>query len=139
MADPDDQQPEVTGPEIVNVNRLPDRECLECGGDALAVFAVAGQFSGQERTLGGWAWCQSCRATPHPILSAPNGRPLENTAPPGHSRSAHRVHGYCAACPGIQLWEELVAWRALENARRAAEDAPDRAAHPSQEGERARG
>jgi hypothetical protein len=71
--------------------------------------------------------------------TAPTGRPLECTAPPGHSRSAHRVHGFCSACPGIELWEELVAWRRRENARHDAEDTPDRATHPSREGERARG
>jgi hypothetical protein len=69
----------------------------------------------------------------------PNGRPPGHTAPPGHSRSAHRVHGFCSACPGVELWEELVAWRRRENSRHDAEDTPDRATHPSREGERARG
>lgn len=47
---------------------------------------------------------------------APNGRPLEYTVRPGHSRAAHRVHGYCAACPGIEPVDELAAWRARANA-----------------------
>lgn len=59
--------------------------------------------------------------------TAPNGRPLERLAPPGHSRSSHRVHGYCSFCPGIELWEELVAWRVREN-EREEHDRPDRAA-----------
>ena len=64
--------------------------------------------------------------------TAPNGRPLDHLAPPGHSRAAHGVHGYCSACPGIELWEELLAWRARENASHGS-SLPDRAA-PLEEG-----
>ncbi|AIV35609.1 hypothetical protein [Streptomyces sp. CCM_MD2014] len=49
--------------------------------------------------------------------TAPNGRPLDHTGPPGHWRPAHRVHGWCSACPGIEPWEELVAWRLWEDER----------------------
>ncbi|MGV2914555.1 hypothetical protein [Streptomyces alfalfae] len=68
--------------------------------------------------------------------TAPNGRPLEHTADIGHSRAAHRAHGFCSACPGIELWEELVAWRARENETHGS-GLPDRAPHPSWQGERA--
>ncbi|MGX1301346.1 hypothetical protein RKD35_002834 [Streptomyces albogriseolus] len=54
--------------------------------------------------------------------AAPNGRPLEVKAPPGHSLVAHQVHGWCSKCPGIELWEELYAWRNRERA--AQTDAP---------------
>lgn len=33
----------------------------------------------------------------------------------GHSRAAHRVHGWCSKCPGRELWEEILAWRQREN------------------------
>ncbi len=58
--------------------------------------------------------------------TAPNGRPLEATAPYGHSTASHRAHGYCSACPGIEMWEELVAWRARDNAAHGI-TRPDRA------------
>ncbi|MFF1468043.1 hypothetical protein [Streptomyces mirabilis] len=41
----------------------------------------------------------------------------------GHSASAHRVHGWCADCPGHDLAEETVAWRVRENRRHDAEQA----------------
>ncbi|MFD5570464.1 hypothetical protein [Streptomyces cadmiisoli] len=67
---------------------------------------------------------------------APNGCPLEVQAPPGHSIIAHHVHDWCSKCPGIELWEELLAWRNRERAR--ITDAPftDRAPAPSREVER---
>lgn len=66
-------------------------------------------------------------------ITAPNGRPLESTAPPGHSLIAHQVHGWCSACPGVELWEEVHAWRERERAQ--VVDAPftDRAPAPSRE------
>lgn len=65
--------------------------------------------------------------------TAPNGRPLEYTAPPEHSLIAHQIHGWCSKCPGIELWEELFAWRQRE--REMVDDAPftDRAPAPSAE------
>ncbi|PKA32844.1 hypothetical protein [Streptomyces sp. SM8] len=54
--------------------------------------------------------------------TAPNGRPLDHTARVGHSTAAHRAHGWCAACPGIEPDTELVAWRARDNALHAAAD-----------------
>ncbi|MGW3971199.1 hypothetical protein ACWEFD_18105 [Streptomyces ardesiacus] len=48
--------------------------------------------------------------------TAPNGRPLETAAPPSHSLIAHQVHGWCSKCPGIEVWEELFAWRQRERA-----------------------
>lgn len=70
--------------------------------------------------------------------TAPNGRPLEHTTPLGHFIAAHRALGFCSACPGIELWEELVAWRARENDAHG-HGPNDRAPHPSREGERAHG
>ncbi|WP_411092308.1 hypothetical protein [Streptomyces sp. 049-1] len=57
-----------------------------------------------------------------PETAAPNGRPLEELAPPGHSHIAHRVHGWCSKCPDTEVWEELLAWRQRERA--ALPDAP---------------
>lgn len=59
--------------------------------------------------------------------TAPNGRPLDHTGPVGHWRAAHRVHGWCADCPGIEPWQELMAWRLREDAlHHAAEpEAPE--------------
>lgn len=71
--------------------------------------------------------------------TAPNGRPLDHTGTLGHWRSAHRVHGWCAVCPGIEPWEELMAWRLREDARHHAARTGDQAAHTSGEGERAHG
>lgn len=71
--------------------------------------------------------------------TAPNGRPLDHTGPPGHWRSAHRVHGYCSACPGIEPWEELVAWRVREDRLHDAQHRPQQAARPTREGDRAHG
>lgn len=44
-------------------------------------------------------------------------------APLGHSRAAHRVHGWCADCTGRTVGEELVAWRVEENRREEATQA----------------
>jgi hypothetical protein len=65
--------------------------------------------------------------------TAPNGRPLEHAAPPGHSLIAHQIHGWCSACPDVEMWEELHAWRQRERA--AVDDAPftDRAPAASRE------
>jgi hypothetical protein len=37
--------------------------------------------------------------------------------PPGHSVSCHRLFGWCAACPGFLLSDEVVAWRSWASAR----------------------
>jgi hypothetical protein len=67
-------EPERVGPDAINAQRLPDQECPVCAATALAVITVTGNLGGQERTLGGWAWCQRCGATPHPtIAEAPRG------------------------------------------------------------------
>lgn len=65
--------------------------------------------------------------------TAPNGQPLARTAPPGHSIIAHQVHGWCSACPGVELWEELHAWRQRERATLIDAPFADRATHPSRE------
>lgn len=63
--------------------------------------------------------------------------PLQHTAPPGHSRAGHRVHGWCSLCPGREVWEELQAWRARDNkATDGTPGVPDRATPPSKEGVR---
>ncbi|GAB2331719.1 hypothetical protein [Streptomyces variabilis] len=69
MSDLERAEPESVGPDTVNAQRLPDQECPECATAALAVITVTGHLAGQERTLGGWAWCQRCGATPHPTLT----------------------------------------------------------------------
>ncbi|NEA42766.1 hypothetical protein [Streptomyces sp. SID11385] len=43
-------------------------------------------------------------------------------APVGHSRAAHRVHGWCSHCPGRTAAEEVIAWRSEAADRHAAED-----------------
>ncbi|MFF4900447.1 hypothetical protein [Streptomyces sp. NPDC001068] len=65
--------------------------------------------------------------------TAPNGRRLEHDAPPGHSLIAHQVHGWCSACPGVELWEELHACRQHQRAAQDNPPATDRAPHPSPE------
>jgi hypothetical protein len=70
---------------------------------------------------------------------APNGQPLVRKAPPGHSTIAHQVHGWCSRCPGVELWEELHAWRQRERGLLNRAPATDRAPAPSREGERAHG
>jgi hypothetical protein len=62
------------------------------------------------------------------------GPPLIHTAPSGHSRAGHRRHGWCSRCPGREVWEELLAWRARDN--NSVDDSsgiPDRALPPSKE------
>lgn len=44
-------------------------------------------------------------------------------APPGHSRSAHRVHGRCAHCKGYSAADEAVAWRVWAAELQARQDA----------------
>lgn len=44
------------------------------------------------------------------------------SAPLGHSRSAHRAHGWCSHCPGRSPAEEVIAWRADALERQHAED-----------------
>ncbi|MFK0063354.1 hypothetical protein ACIQTN_29515 [Streptomyces werraensis] len=68
--------------------------------------------------------------------AAPNGRPLEVKAPPGHSLVAHQVHGWCSKCPGIELWEELYAWRNRERDRLVDAPFTDLAPAASREVER---
>lgn len=41
----------------------------------------------------------------------------------GHSAAAHRVHGWCADCPGKDHAQEALAWRVRENRRNDAEQA----------------
>ncbi|MDI9829698.1 hypothetical protein [Streptomyces sp. KAU_LT] len=65
--------------------------------------------------------------TPGSPDEAPNGRPLQVDAPPGHSIIAHQVHGWCSACPDIEVWEELLAWRNRERARMTDAPYTDRA------------
>ena len=64
--------------------------------------------------------------------TAPNGRPLDHTGPLGHWRSAHHVHGWCADCPGIEPWQELMAWRLREDAAGTTDQAsePSRVEEP---------
>lgn len=71
-----------------------------------------------------------CDETPSP---AP---PPLHTAPPGHSRAGHRVHGWCSRCPGREVWEELLAWRTRANEQADETPTPDRAVAPSQEAAR---
>ncbi|MER7842199.1 hypothetical protein ABTY98_41550 [Streptomyces sp. NPDC096040] len=71
--------------------------------------------------------------TPTDAGAAPNGQPLEVKAPPGHSITAHQVHGWCAACSGVELWEELHAWRQRERATQVDAPFTDRAPAPSRE------
>lgn len=60
-----------------------------------------------------------------------------HTAPPGHSRAGHRRFGWCSKCPGREVWEELVAWRARDNnTADGSSGTPDRAVPPSKEVER---
>ena len=42
---------------------------------------------------------------------------MPDLGPPGHSRPAHRVHGWCSHCPGRTVAEELAAWHVHEDAR----------------------
>lgn len=44
-----------------------------------------------------------------------------HTAPWGHSRAAHRVHGWCAHCTGRTAMDEAAAWRVRENETQRAE------------------
>lgn len=74
--------------------------------------------------------------TDTPPQTAPNGRPPLAQAPPGHSLIAHQVHGWCARCPGIELWEELYAWRNRERAHLVDAPFTDVAPAASREGER---
>ncbi|WP_327594689.1 hypothetical protein [Streptomyces chartreusis] len=41
----------------------------------------------------------------------------------GHSSAAHRVHGWCADCPGRDAAQEAVEWRVRENRRHEAAQA----------------
>lgn len=68
MTDREGAQPEAA-PDTITARRSADQECPECGRTTVAVFTVTGHLGGQERTLGGWAWCRSCTATPHPTLT----------------------------------------------------------------------
>lgn len=54
-------------------------------------------------------------------------------APPAHSRAGHRTFGWCSMCPGREVWEELVAWRARNNRKHDEGVTPDRAVAPSRE------
>lgn len=67
----------------------------------------------------------------------PARAPLDGEgAPWGHSLAAHRVHGWCADCPGRDLAAEAVAWRVHENRRhevaRAACGTGETTARPGQ-------
>ncbi|MGY3199720.1 hypothetical protein [Streptomyces sp. TE5632] len=75
-----------------------------------------------------------CDATDTLTIEEP---PKLHVAPPGHSRAAHRAFGWCSRCPGRELWEELLAWRRRDNEAVDGTPTPDRAAHPSREGEEA--
>lgn len=52
---------------------------------------------------------------PPPDEQAGTGRALR-----GHSAAAHRVHGWCATCPGRDAAQETVAWRVKETRRHEA-------------------
>lgn len=41
---------------------------------------------------------------------------MPDPGPLGHSRPAHRVHGWCSHCPGRTVAEELAAWQVREDA-----------------------
>ena len=56
-----------------------------------------------------------------------------HVAPPQHSRAGHRTFGWCSMCPGREVWEELVAWRARNNRKHDDTVTPDRAVAPSRE------
>lgn len=73
-----------------------------------------------------------CDATDDPTSEE---SPKLHVAPPGHSRAGHRAFGWCSRCPGREVWEELLAWRQRDNEAVDESAAPDRATHPSSEGE----
>ncbi|MDX3239372.1 hypothetical protein PV392_27530 [Streptomyces sp. ME03-5709C] len=65
----------------------------------------------------------------------PDDPQAQRVAPPGHSRAAHRAHGFCTACPDRGWWEELNAWRARENALEGERGLPDTAVGPEPGGD----
>ncbi|MYR59606.1 hypothetical protein GTY54_26345 [Streptomyces sp. SID625] len=65
-------------------------------------------------------------------------RPKLHVATPGHSRAGHRAFGWCSRCPGREVWEELMAWRARDNQAVDESPTPDRVT-TSREGEEAKG
>ena len=58
---------------------------------------------------------------------------MPDLGPLGHSRPAHRAHGWCSHCPGRTVEEELAAWQVREDARTAVSDMTDRMADLEQQ------
>lgn len=57
------------------------------------------------------------------MCNPPEPSTAQSRAPWGHSAAAHRVHGWCADCPGRDAAQEALAWRVRENRRHDAEQA----------------
>lgn len=75
MADtaPDAENAEDWPPGPV-LARSSDRLCAACDEPTLTVVTVSIETSKGQQTIGGWALCLNCRATPHPTMEeAPRG------------------------------------------------------------------
>ncbi|MEZ7005839.1 hypothetical protein [Streptomyces sp. AD55] len=52
----------------IRAQALPIQTCQDCEGLALNVGAVTDRVHGENRTVGGWAYCLDCGSTPYPDL-----------------------------------------------------------------------
>ncbi|MFF3441891.1 hypothetical protein [Streptosporangium sp. NPDC002721] len=115
------------------------RRCTVCRAEWREVVYAARRESWQWR-CGGAGICEACRAAllatgicldayadkdpdaydPPPARTAPiprdahcpsTGAPTPESAPLGHSQSAHRLIGWCSHCPDRSAAQEVVAWR----------------------------
>lgn len=61
----------------ITASTKPDRRCQDCGESTVHVVAVTtlvvtAHGGSEERTIGGWAVCSTCGASPHPVLGEPD-------------------------------------------------------------------
>ncbi|WP_405759450.1 hypothetical protein OG234_13230 [Streptomyces sp. NBC_01420] len=57
-----------SNPSTVDLTSAPERPCPSCGRETMTVVQAVSTFDGRVRTIGGWAECSNCGATPHPTM-----------------------------------------------------------------------
>lgn len=64
-------RPFAPEPSSINLTAEDPRPCPACDERTLMVVTTTAQYEGAVKTIGGWALCTCCGATPHPVMEAP--------------------------------------------------------------------
>lgn len=68
-------RPFVPEPSSINLFAEDPRPCPACDELTLMVVTTTARYEDTAKTIGGWALCTYCGATPHPVMEAPRDCP----------------------------------------------------------------